>query len=372
MSVLTATLACNAKADAAWFVSPQVAVQSLHNTNPYLLHRPERSMTTDRLDLNLPLMGESELFDLSLAPQFHFIQTRNRDDLDRNEYSLGAGASRRMSLGDAGFNGDYISDTTLTSAFLDTGYTGVNKQRTVQSLEPYLNWQWAAKSSLMTSLKYQKQDYKDAALTPLTGYEYAQANVTLIHEIDDQDVLKCGLDRSKMQSPRVDSDKTGVQCSVVREIAEPLNGSLTLGQYRVSSAGVFETRAQHGALAALDLTYQTMNIRYGLRGSRSVEPGGYGLLVRTDQLEVNAAYSINDAVWTRASITANRYEMTTSAYALPDRDYAVAQWNVAWQYLPEWIFEVGINNARQRYDFETSSASSTTLLVQLAYHSQRY
>lgn len=372
MSALTATLANNAKADAAWSVSPQVMLQSLHATNPYLVHKPDRSMTTERLDLNLPLLGESELFDLRLAPQFHFIRTRNMSDLDRNEYSVGAGASRRMSLGDAGFNGNYISDTTLTSAFLDTGYTGVNKQRTLQSLEPYLNWQWAPRSTLMTRLKYQKQDYDDAALTPLTGYKYAQANVTLSHEMDDQDVLSCGIDHSKMRSPRGASDKTGVQCALVRELAEPLRGSLTVGGYQLGSAGDFATRTRQGALAALDLTYQTTNLRYGLRGNRSVEPGGYGLLVRTDQLEVNAAYSINDAVWTRASVTANRYEMTRSADALPDREYVLAQWNVAWQYLPEWVFEIGINNAQQRYDYETSFARSTTLLVQIAYHSKRY
>ena len=372
MSALTATLANNAKADAAWSVVPQVALQSQHNSNPYLLQRPERSMTTDRLDLNLPLMGESEVLDLRLAPQLHFIRTRNMSDLDRNEYSVGAGASRRMSLGDAGFNGNYISDTTLTGAFLDTGYTGVNKQRTVQSIEPYLNWQLAAKSSLMTSLKYQKQDYDDAALTPLTGYEYAQANITLSHEFDDQGVLKCGLDRSKMQSRQVDSDKTGVQCSVVREIAEPLNGSLTLGQYRVSNAGAFETRAQHGVLAALDFTYQTMNIRYGLRGSRSVEPGGLGFLVRIDQLAVNAAYNINDSVWTQASFSASRNQTTESVFMQPDRNYGVAQWNIGWQYLPEWNFEVGINNSQQRFEYEPSYASGTTLLVQITYHSQRY
>lgn len=371
MSALTATLVCNAKADAEWSVSPQVAVQSLHNTNPFLLQKPDRSMTTERLDLDLPLMAESDVFDLRLQPQFNFIRTRNISDLDRNEYSVGAGANRHLSLGDAGFDGYYISDTTLTSAFLDTGYTGVNKQRTVQSLVPYMNWQWAPKSTLMTRLNYQKQAYKDAAFTPLAGYEYAQVNVTLSHEMDDQDVMSCGMDHSKMHSSRVESDKTGVQCALVRELAEPLRGSLTVGGYRLGLADD-SASARQGALVTLDLTYQTVNSRYGLRGNRSVEPGGLGLLVRTDQLEINAAYGVSEAVWAQASITTSQYEMTTSAYALPDRESVTAQWNLTWQYLPEWAFKIGMSNVQQRYDYEPSFAMGTTLLAQISYQSKRY
>ena len=374
LCTLAAMAGSGAQAATEWSTGPEVMWQSQHNTNPYLIQNPERTVTTHRLDLSLPLIGASEVTELSLEPQLHFIRNPNWSELDRNEYAVGVGASRTMERGNFGVRGDYTRDTTLTSEFLDTGYVGVNKQRHVWSLAPYLNMQLSPAMNVMTGLKYKEQDYRDAESTPLVGYEYAQANVAISHELDDRDLVRCSVDHSRMRTARVTSEDTGLRCALERELAESLRGSLTLGGHRASSVGDFGTQSKSGSLAALDLSYETEAVRWGVRGSRSVEPSGYGLLVRTDQLALSAAYEISEHVWASASIMANRYVMTTAGHdlygGLPDRDYDVAHWRVVWQWLPEWTLEGGVDHARQRYDNDISYASATTVMVQLAYRSE--
>lgn len=370
LCTLTAISWNSAKAATEWTTGPEVMWQAQHNTNPYLIQNPERTVTTHRLDLSLPLIGESEVTELRLEPQLHIIRNPHWSELDRNEYALGVGASRTMESGSYGVTGNYTRDTTLTSEIMGTGYTGVNKRRHVWSLEPYLNMQLAPATNLMAGLKYKNQNYQNAESTPLVGYEYAQANVAISRELDDRDVVRCGVNHSRMNTASVTSDDTGLHCSLVRELAQPLRSSLTLGGHRVSSTGAFGEQSRSGSLAALDLTYETEDVRWELRGSRSVEPSGYGLLLQTDQLGVTAAYGISGSLWASASIVAYRYVMTTTVYGLPDRDYGVAQWRVVWQWLPEWTLEGGVNHARQRYDNDLSYASATTLIMQLAYRSK--
>jgi hypothetical protein len=355
---------------AEWSAGPQVVWQSQHNTNPYLVHAPERTVTTHRLDMSVPLIGGYDATELRLEPQLHLIRTPHWRELDRDEYAVGFGVNRMIESGNYGVSGGYTRDTTLTSEFLDTGYVGVNKQRNVWSLEPYMNRQLSPVIDLMTALKFRKQEYQDAEATPLVGYEYAQANIALSHQLDERNVVRCGVDHSRVSTVTAISDDTGLRCSLMREMAEPLRGSLTLGGHRASSSGNFETQSRSGSLAALDLTYETADVRWGLRGSRSVEPSGYGLLMRTDQLGLTAAYNINESLWASASITVNHYVMTTPVYDLPERDYEAVHWRIVWQWLPEWTLEGGVNYARQRYDYEITYATATTLIVQLAYRSE--
>ncbi len=357
---------------ADWLYTPQLALQTLHNSNPYMLHEKVRSVTIHRLDLSLPLIAESTLTMLKLEPQLHVIRNPGWSDLDRNEYAIKLDGSRAMKFGNYGFRGDYTEDTTLTSELLDTGYVGVKKSRNVWSLSPYLNLELSPSSSMMMTLKYRDQRYKNAAATPLVGYEYVQMNTEITHELDSRDVVRCGVDSSRLRSGLVTSEDVGGYCLLSREMSPRLHGSLTLGGHRSTvSVDNGQSQSRNGSLAALSLDYESEGVRWGLRGKRSIEPSGYGLLVQTDQLAVTAAYEISERLSANASIASNRYVMTTSlstfSYQIPDRNYDVLQWRVVWQWLPELTLSGGIDHGRQRYSNQSGYAASTTLFIQLAY-----
>lgn len=352
-----------------WLAEPQVTWQSLHNSNPSLVREGRRGVTMHRLDLSLPVSAESENTGLQLEPQLHIIRNPGWSELDRDEYAVGLDANRTMGAGNYGVRGDYTQDTTLTSELLDTGYVGVKKGHTVWSLNPYLNFEVAPSTSMTTAMKYQKQRYQDAETTPLVGYEYVQASLEVAHEFDDRDVVRCGVDHSAMHSDTTTSEDIGGRCSFSREMTERLHGRLTLGGHRSAvTVDALESQSHGGSLAALDLNYESEGARWGLHGSRSIEPSGYGLLLRADKLALTAAYDINESLSANGSVSAYRYVTTTSLPSvLPERDYGVVQWRVVWQWLTEWSLAAGVDYGRQRYSNQNSYANSVTLLMQLNY-----
>ncbi len=357
---------------ADWSYTPQLALQTLHNSNPYMLHEKARSVTTHRLDMSLPLIAESTLTMLKMEPQLHVIRNPGWSDLDRNEYAIKLDASRAVEFGNYGIRSDDIYDTTLTSELIDTGYVGIKKRRNVWSLSPYLNLELSPSSSMMMTLKYRDQRYKNATATPLVGYEYMQINTEITRELDGRNVVRCGVDSSRLRSGLVTSEDVGGYCLLSREVTPRLRGSVTLGGHRSKvSVDSGQSQSRNGSLAALSLDYESEGVRWGLRGKRSIEPSGYGLLVQTDQLALTAAYEISERLNANASIASNRYVMTaplsTLPYQMPERNYGVVQWRVVWQWLPELTLSGGIDHGRQRYSNQPGYAASTTLFIQLSY-----
>ena len=220
--------------------------------------------------------AESELGQLSVTPRFTSTRYDHDTALDIDAGSLDLAYQRKLERGSWAFEGQTLTDSTITSELGTTGLTETNRRHYANTLS--LNYQYLATERLTCQVQgaWQGTRYTDALRFGLTDYTYGSALVSATWSFSDRMQGSLALSANRLAPDvgfRQDSDSVTLQ--LARSITEQYSWRASVGATHVDagSAGT-STDSVFEAVASR----QTERVHWDLSVKRAVLPIGLGFL----------------------------------------------------------------------------------------------
>ncbi|MDT8383286.1 MAG: hypothetical protein RRB22_02625 [Gammaproteobacteria bacterium] len=358
---------------ATWDFGYDVALTANFNDNQRLTPESQESIFGHYLDVEAQVVRAAPKSDLTLHPRYRLSRYSKDTGLDNDVVQMDV--STRL-LGEKSVSSvtlDWLRDTTLTSELEDTGLIEAEKYRTVRGVHPSYQYQYSERLKSDFLWHYTDVAYQDASLTGLTNYRYQSYSGSLVYAMSSLNSIQADLYGSQLDAPDIGNQvvDTGVRVSISHAFHKQANATFTIGAHQLETTtelpGPDFASTRHGFLGDVAYSQEQLRTSWKLKVQRSIEPSGYGQLVQSDRIDINASERLSP-YWTLkiAGLYLQNYALE-STQSFDSRQYARLTTSAAWRLSREWQITMRYARQWQKYESASRDADSNEIAVGIAY-----
>lgn len=366
-----AVLGARSSAAAEWLVNPNARVATDYSTNPRLRTENYEGSAAAVGELSATLRRRTERSEWSLLPRLYSERHPDEELLDRDDRYLQAAFTHYSERAQWSATADVVQDTTLTSELGLTGFTEDNRRHEGFSVSAGPTFMLAERTSAGGQLYWSDNHYRDAALTGLVDYEYANASVFASHALSDRAQLRISARAGDLRVPTNSSaDKQDASLSLGWSYEPWLLWTLNV------SAGPSYARSEvssdDGMVFMADLQRRGERWTFSTSAGRDVTPTGRGALTRRDQLTVSASRWLAERISTSLTLRAIRNQelLTQSGGAGEELNYGRVDLRVQWRIAERWSLALGLGGATQNVQSRPDDAANYGASLSLVWNGQ--
>lgn len=281
MLTITAMTAGRSSRASDWSGTLQAAAGAGYVTNARMLPGADNSDETGDLMLDGSATRQTERSQLTMTPRLLLTRYDHETDLDTNEGSLGINFQEALERGQWTFDGQGVTDSTVTSERGTTGVTYVNRRHDSGSADLGYLYLSTERLSWLLQVSGQITRYSDAAQFGLVNYDYGSVQFgptwNFTERVDGSLTLQAN--RLNPQTGARQKDY-GASLQLRRKFSERYAWRVQVGGTRVeygstdAAPGSSSTTAQY----EIGANYQGERLQWDLSARRAVMPIGIGLL----------------------------------------------------------------------------------------------
>ena len=207
------------------------------------------------------------------------------------------------------------------SVGIDSGSTEEQVRRVRTWVSPFLGYQLSEKTGVQLGYTYLGLDYDKQTTTGLEDSKSNGVSLDVWNQVNERDTARFGV-RAVRFDPSEEPESTDAYEMTVgwdRRLSERLRISLDVGGQRSER----DSDSYSGYLARFNLFRRTDTGAMRVRFEHSLEPSGYGDLVKTDTLDLNYEFGVSDRLG--FGLNGNAYRVRNSSNQISDqnndRDY---------------------------------------------------
>jgi hypothetical protein len=273
-------------------------------------------------------------------------------------------------------------DNTLRSELLQTGVVLAFAQRNLWSAGPSWTYNVTERLSAESSYQYQNAMYENAAQSGLIGYEVHTGSETVSYKIRERDSVQLtGLFTRFLAPERNDlvSDTYGAQVGATHMFSDHVTLSASGGPGFITnriSTGVrsLDDRSTvwvfNGKLTA---SWERAHMSFDI--GRDIFPSGFGLLIQTDHVGVNARYEITDTVSVSLSgraLIVDPVQASTLLVPLGEGRFFTIAPQVNYRIGDYWAIEMGYTYSRRELEGFDQSGESHAARFMVTYFPPKF
>ena len=371
---------------AEWSAVPKLHMKGEYNDNVLLTslsHDPVYGVWTSP---ELRIKAETERLRLQGDIRLDFANYLNKENLDITQQFYTGTFSYRTETMEWGIRGNFSRDSVLRGELQDTGVIGelaVIERRRIRKrhqFDPSWTVNITEQSSLALNYRYADVEFLVPSGTGLFDYHAHSANGTLSHRFSEQNLAQIATQFLYFKSPTAGSQTVsyGGQLGLTSNLTETFVASILGGVQFVSTETSFgpinqdSDRAVWTVQGSLEQQYERLRIRG--QGSRSINPSGAGVLVRTDRFSLSLIGNVTSKL--TATLEGGLVfsdSIGNRAVSVPEaRSYTVRP-SLHWQWLED--LALGLSYRHRLIERKTSSvttrARSNAIVVSLTYRFPR-
>jgi hypothetical protein len=296
------------------------------------------------------------------------------DDFNSDNQDLKADIAYGWERNSLSLYGRYWRDSTLNTAFLDTGFDqrqieGATR-RTESTLRPAWNWQITEKQTLDTSLQGQTVDYESDRYV---DYDYATANVNWTYILTERMRLQLQPYYSWFKNEAdisVKSNTYGLQAGFLWAVSEKWQWDLLAGGSKIYSEyaqGVIEDQDSSSYIGNTTLSFTEEKYGFNANLSSNISPSGNGILLQRNQGRLSFYWKPLERIRFDIDGLVGRNTSTDDRID-DDRDYRQAGARLAYQFLQEWWISARYRYREQEFDrADAGAARGNSVFVTVSY-----
>ena len=289
----TLTIAAGRSAPGAdWNGTLEAGTEAAYVTNPQLQHGLD--VTDERLQATVDgsILAATELGQFALTPRLASTHYREESDLDINTGSIDLSYQRKLERGQWSFEGNALTDSTVTSELGTTGINTVNRRHYADTLALGGVYDISERLGWQVQTGWQDTRYSDAAQFGLTNYTYASVQTGPSWDFTERvaGFLTFGTDRLNPQTGVEQTDHS-VSAQLKRRFTEQYSWRVSAGVTRVDAGAEGSSTTYSYEIGA---TRQGERVQWDLAARRAVVPIGVGLLATENTGTLSAAVALSE------------------------------------------------------------------------------
>lgn len=334
-------------------------------------------------------------FNIALKSGVDIYQYWGQKNLDRENFNIGLLTDYRFNEKNKfGFNLDYISDTSLTSELLTTGFLGGSTRQNAQIGRERINvapsWSYFLSDLQILKAGYAHEEvtYEKSNNSFLNSYRTDSGELSYTHQWSPelQYFVSLGAMRYELQDFYTIIDNYSANLGFDYKYSETLSFNVMVGgrdtesefgptpgltpQQQVllnaNQSGITSTSSL-GSLFALGMKKQFEVDNLTLNYTRNTSPTAGGVLLQADSFNANLEHQFTEQLKLMLSGSANFNSSTSSANTSYNRDYYTVESRLGWMLAKQLNLVGGYRYRTQQYDTSSVSASSNTFFVYFDY-----
>jgi hypothetical protein len=366
-----------------WYVQPTAKLNAVYDDNLML----RTGKNPDAYGYQATFLGQggirSALSNIALTAQTDIVQYWGEKNLDRNNWNVGISAEHNLTERDkVGLNAGYLSDTSLTSELLSTGFltTAIgNKQidRKSFSVSPSWSHQLSETKRVKANYAHQEVTYdtppSNTIGNSLSSYETDSASLVFSEQWSP--LTSYNMAFSAMRYAITDfpsnTDNFSFTLGLDHQYSDTLSVSFMVGGRKTDTTYLKTTEESYGPLYSVGLAKQFELGNIGLNYSSSTSPSGIGLFLISDDVTVNTSYNVMEHLKLMVSGEALFTESSSNNAINFNRSYYTLETKLAWDFNKHLSLVGGYRYRTQQYNDtgnNSTDAASNSVFVYFEYH----
>lgn len=356
-----------------WYFEPEISTRIGYNDNTQLSTDSPIKTFTSYITADAAFGFRTEVSDVSITAKMIDRRFDDHTDLNTNNQFLNLQSSIRSGLNLFGLNGNYQRESTRTSEFDFSGYSGTNKLKITKSISPYWDRSLTERTSLRIGGGYTDVTYEDAEGTGLSDYNYKYANATLQSRLSEKTTLQAMMSKSLYTSDSTEFDSTSVQFGFGHMFSDTFSVNLMLGPNYTKSKYIGSSGEEEvsdiGRL--IDVSFRKEFELTTLNGSlnTSESAGGEGEMTRSTSLNLYVARRISPRLTFAVSGKAQENESGGgSTDSSNDRIYMKFEPKIRWKASRWWAITGSYRYQKSEYiSSDEGPAESNAVYITVKY-----
>jgi hypothetical protein len=360
-----------------------------YQSNPLLLDNVQGSAESLALLLNLPVTYSGSRVTFSLQPSiraarnhgsvaplsdYQYVDMNWDDKGERNDLSAAA---------------DWRRDSTFYNQY-ERSVLGGNTLRRLEEIAS-LAWrhQLTERADFQLHSSYDRVLYDAGPTQTLSSYGYGQAGAKYNYALSErwQAAIEGGVTRFDLRNQPYRTDATYAQLDLSRDLSERWSMLVSVGSSRLKSTVTVQELVlvpdSHGVLHlvlenfevvsrqstanySLNVQRQFERWKLELSGSRALQPSGFGVLARQDDVSVKASGNWRERLTVSGDIHGSRLYDASGRVSLGSRRYYDCSFYADWRWTEHWTLQSQISLYLQRAAPTEPTRSSTALFLTLS------
>jgi hypothetical protein len=353
MLTTTAMGAGRSSPAADWSGTLQAALNAAYVTNPRMLAGVNTSDETGQLMLGGSTMAQTERSQLTVAPQILLTRYDRATDLDSDTGNLAIHFLEKLERGQWTFDGQGVTDSTVTSELGTTGVTYVNRRHNSGSAD--LGYQYFSTERLSWLLQAGGQitRYSDATQFGLVNYDYGSAQLGPIWNFSERLQGSLTLEADRL-NPDVGARQNNytISTELRRDFSERYAWRVSVGGTRVEygSTATYPASSSTTVEYEVGANYKGERLTWDLSAKRAVLPIGIGLLAPETVASLVIVANTSENGTLTLSLNGRRTDSVFVGSIPLASGATYGQAGVEWRYhfTTHWAFSLSYQYARAR------------------------
>jgi hypothetical protein len=277
-----------------WFSALDANTMAEYATNPQLLPGVDRADEVGIVSLDDVTSAQTERSELSFTPRFMATRYLHETQLDVDTGGAELAYQYKLERGEFNFDGQGVSDSTVTSELGTTGFTKVNRRHNFGNFTAGYEYFSTERLSWQLQGGWQDTKYSDAEQFGLTDYKYSSIGFgpTWKFTARLEGSLTLSTDKLETQLGFVERDRSAT-AQLKHSLTERYSWHVSGGATRVNVESGAQTASTTTVLEAGG-TWQSERVQADISVKRAVLPIGFGLLAREDQAALTVAFAASE------------------------------------------------------------------------------
>ncbi len=334
----------NAAVAQRWTLQPSLRSSVDYNSNRSLVAEALPGLGL-ALQLDAPLSYTSEVLNFSLRPSLSLQRFDNTALVDSDDQTLDFNASWRRERADVKLDAVWRSQNTLLTELVDTGVLDAGTRRRDALASVGWNAFLSERVSGGVQASFADVEFSGRAAQRLPGYRFPGVAANGSLALDARKSLSATLNLSELQVPSssLRTRNSGASVGFAYGFSERTEFEVNGGFSRTESGFASDS----GWIGQLRVRTRYPRSFWSAGISRSVQPSGFGVLVRRLELSASHAYDISPRVRFAASARAVRNDSLLGAASGERRHIRDLDARFEWRASETWSlgFRAGIAQA---------------------------
>lgn len=360
---------------AEWSMEPSLGIKGEYNSNLILTAAPHEATYGHWVSPALKFSRATENLDISGKTAADFVGYYGGVERGLTNLYFPASVRYRLDKHTLSFDGGFTRDNTLRGELLQTGVVLGFTQRNLWTVVPSWTYAVTERLSLQGTYNYSNASYESGARLGLLNYEVHGETLAMSYQLTEKDRMQMIGTYTNFSVPAANALRSnigGVQMSLAHSFADTITATVTGGPQIVSSG--IQVRAVHLQdtqvvwVASGNIRKQWTDGYVELVGGRQINPSGFGLLIRTDRIGINAAKELAETLTVSLSGQVFFASSVTSSVApipLPTSRYVNVTPMLRWKFDEWWAVDVAYTYGRRDLDSldQTGIAHAATFML---------
>lgn len=329
-----------------WSYVPAVTVGAAQDSNIHLQPQDGLPVGNAALLAGADVVGRNEGLDLQFAPRVNSVRYDDDSVMDRNDIFANLNLATHNERRRWSFGGSYVQESTLNSAFEASGAPAVDLDRKQTSVST--SWDRSLERGRYTlSAATTGVDYQESPFSPYRDYRYDVLQGAYTRVTSERSSWRFSVEKTQVSTEgyRVRTLSTDVRATWIHAFSESLQAQIGVGVLDATTEGAVRVEKSAPALN-FSLNQSWPRWRFSVNAGRSLEPDGYGSLLREDSAQVGMTRLVTERFNVGATSLRAR---VVSVAGLLDRDYSQDTVTLQWRLRRRWILEGAFFERRQQW-----------------------